>query len=440
VTTTRTIPRAAVGRPGFRTRLIIAQVAIVVATVAAITALVAQVQHGQLRAETSDRVLAVAQSLAELPAVRDAVAADDAESLQRTADLLSVAAGVDYVVITDETGARFTHPVASQRGLPVSTSPDRVLAGETFLGTEVGTLGPSLRAKVPIRDDDGLVVGTASVGLLESGVASRLGESMAALAPWMLSALALGVSGALLVGISARRRFARLESELSLLDGQRSVSAALSAHAHEFANRIHVVYGLVSRGESRLALDYIDTFATVGGPDGAGAGVAGSVSGIGEPALEALLAAKSARAGDEGKHLVVTARLGDGGGPRPPDDDLITVVGNLVGNALDAVHSGGTVRVDLQRSGRSVVAVVADDGPGIDPGDRARVFERGFSTKAGASSAGAERGIGLALVRQIVDRRGGQVSIDQEADAGARFTVRLPVATPAALPGRAGSR
>lgn len=125
--------------------------------------------------------------------------------------------------------------------------------------------------------------------------------------------------------------------------------------------------------------------------------------------------------------------------------DLVTILGNLIDNAVDAASEAvtgvpGTGSVPGQRgagNGRATRARVtvtalagegelllrvADTGAGIDPADAAEVFERGWSTH------GAGRGIGLALVQQAVHRNGGTVALDGGADGGARFTVRLPLA------------
>lgn len=120
-----------------------------------------------------------------------------------------------------------------------------------------------------------------------------------------------------------------------------------------------------------------------------------------------------------------------------PQRDLVTVLGNLIDNAVDAASEAVTgVGVPAQRTGRpararvTVTALagdgelllrVADNGAGVEPADAAQVFRSGWSTH------GAGRGLGLALVRQAVHRNGGTVSLEQGPDGGAEFTVRLPL-------------
>ena len=103
---------------------------------------------------------------------------------------------------------------------------------------------------------------------------------------------------------------------------------------------------------------------------------------------------------------------------------LRTILRNLVDNALHYVPRGGRVQVSLATHGGGLRLVVADDGPGIAPQDRQRVFERFMR---GASRDVAGSGLGLAIVRQAARRMGGEVSLSDGLDGrGCRFDVRLP--------------
>lgn len=100
---------------------------------------------------------------------------------------------------------------------------------------------------------------------------------------------------------------------------------------------------------------------------------------------------------------------------------LAQVFVNLLLNALQARPEGGTVTVAVEREGYEVVAIVADEGPGIPAGDAERLFELWTTTRAGAGS-----GLGLAVSRAVAELHGGTLAADPDAAPGARLVLRLP--------------
>jgi signal transduction histidine kinase len=101
------------------------------------------------------------------------------------------------------------------------------------------------------------------------------------------------------------------------------------------------------------------------------------------------------------------------------------VVNNLIDNALKHGPVGQTVRVGLTRQGQEVRIEVTDEGPGIPAGDRERAFEA-FSRLTPAGGVAGGSGLGLAVVRDLVARHGGRVTVERAAVRGARFVVTLP--------------
>jgi signal transduction histidine kinase len=108
---------------------------------------------------------------------------------------------------------------------------------------------------------------------------------------------------------------------------------------------------------------------------------------------------------------------------------LARVVANLTDNA--ARHATSRVAVSLREDHDRAVLTVADDGPGVAVSDRERVFERFTRLDDARSRDQGGAGLGLAIVREIVERHGGTVVVDDVPDqpSGARFTVTLPLAT-----------
>jgi signal transduction histidine kinase len=104
---------------------------------------------------------------------------------------------------------------------------------------------------------------------------------------------------------------------------------------------------------------------------------------------------------------------------------LKRLVGNLLDNAVR--HAREAVTIALKEDDGVAVLVVADDGPGIAPADRERVFER-FTRLDDARAAGSGgAGLGLAIARDIAERHGGSLGLEDDGSAGARFVLRLPV-------------
>lgn len=390
---------------------------IVLVCVGVTTAIAVAVQERSVREATAERVRAVATSLAALDQVRGALRDADGDlaaatrELQPLADVVERAAGVDYVVITDDRGLRITHPSPEERGRPVSTDASDVLAGGEFLGTETGTLGPTLRAKVPVRDSGGAIIGTLSVGILESRIAEDFDEALGRLLPWAFGSLLAGTLASSLIAAALLRRFRRFDEAARELEGVRRTAAALREQSHEFHTRLHVIHGLVSHGDTDDALAYIAEAAPV-------LTESADDATHDQPLLRATLEALRAELGAVGTRLEtaidVSSELGG---------DVTLVLANLCRNAGEAGSS--LVRCALvERDGR-LHGTVEDDGSGVDPKDVERVFSRGFSSKPDPSGVG--RGIGLDLVRRTVAAHGGTVELGRSALGGACFRFEMGV-------------
>jgi two-component system, CitB family, sensor kinase len=494
-------------------------------------------QYGQ-------RALAVARTVADLPETHQALVTGDPERrLQDLVETIRVDAGLTYIAVADEDGIRLTHPNPERIGERLSTDPSDALAGRTVITTETGTLGPTVRAKVPIFDEDRAVIGLVSAGISTSEINRHTWLSQRPVILLGAGALALGVVASVVVGRRLRRKtFGLAPSEIAtlyehreamllairegvvtldaegritlingearrllgiegdvegvrltdrvrsiqlaaLLDGRyegattivsqgrvlvvsrrpvsvrdrqigavitlrdrteleglvselasvKGMADSLRAKTHEYSNRMHTIAGLIELGyvheaaryatdESRLAQALSESYA----------------NDLGDPTLVALLMSKSAVAAERGIELrvvrdeaMLTARLVDA-------HDAVTVIGNLIDNAFDAVLIGGRdeswVEIDLRADGTTLIVSVRDSGPGVAAEDAAHIFEYGYSTKTSAEDGVRWQGIGLALVAETAERHGGTVSLVPEDRRGASFVVTLGemiAATPA---------
>ena len=482
----------------------------------------------QLDQQYEQRSLAIAETVASNPDIQEELLNGDPGGLiQKSAEQVRVSTGASYVVVTDRAGIRYSHPNPALIGKPVDENPGAVLAGQTWVGVQRGTLGISARGKAPIFYQ-GRVIGMVSVGFLEAAVFDHLVAELPGFAATVLLALGLGVIGSLLLASRLKRQTFGLEPyeiaglleerEASIqgihegaiatdgngtitlandegrrllglpddcvgrrlsqvlppgrllkflsgalkdedevvLSGDRvllasrrairvrgreighvatlrdsteitglarglgvdSLTDALRAQAHEFANRLHTIAGLVQLGRGE------DAMKLIAQTSGLHQELTESLlDRVGDPVLGALLLAKAAVASERGIELRVSDDTMMTGSSLEPED-LISVLGNLIDNALDAAASGGPERwvsVSVIEQGDELVMKVHDSGPGIPEGLEGQVFHEGFSTKSGPGQR--RRGFGLALVRQVAHRNGGDVSVAN--DGGAVFTVRL---------------
>ncbi|MCL7381534.1 sensor histidine kinase [Streptomyces sp. 35G-GA-8] len=206
------------------------------------------------------------------------------------------------------------------------------------------------------------------------------------------------------------------------LDSERGFTQALRSQAHEAANRLHTVVSLIELGRVEQAVEFATAELEL-----AQALTDRVVGAVGEPVLAALLLGKAAQANERGVELELAenSRIDDGVLPSTlPARDLVTILGNLIDNAMDAAQGGEGARITvtaLVEDGELLLGV-RDTGAGVAPGDMDEVFRRGWSTR------GPGRGLGLALVRQAVHRARGTVKLAEGPEGGAEFTVRLPLA------------
>jgi two-component system CitB family sensor kinase len=521
-------------------RLFVLQLAFITLLTTAATVWLIADARSDVDAEAAAKSMTVATSIADNPFVLEFVASDDPTArLEPYAVDLMRDTETDFITIMTPDRIRLTHPDPAEIGRPFLGTVTPALRGQSFTETYTGTLGPSVRAVVPIEDAAGTVVAIVAAGVtvdnISAALASRLTVVLVtAVLTILLGAVAAGLLsrylrrvtwgrgpeemarmfayyegvlhsvreglvlvdadgrlllyndqaaeflalpferpaepvavrdldlppalGALLAGgeravdevyftatnvlvvnqevtvssgparvlgtVTTLRDHTDLQKLTGELQTMRTLSDALRSQTHEFSNRLHTIVALIELGRTREAVDFAANELDVGQE------LADSLlASIDEPVLTALLLGKSAQARERGIELEL--RIDDGLGRVPiAPSELVTIVGNLVDNAMDAVSSDlesesppverPHVLVEIERGEAEVVLRVSDNGAGID--DVALAFSRGYSTKSAGEFG---RGVGLALVDQAVRRLHGTVEARNES--GAVVTVRLPL-------------
>ncbi|WP_018599912.1 sensor histidine kinase [Mycobacterium sp. 155] len=536
------------------TQVLLLQVAVVTLTLGIAGGLLAFMSHQRLADQYEDRSLDMARAIAFAPAVRADVARYDAAPLtqspaltdelahgplQQLATEIQQRTGVLFVVITNNQGIRLSHPSRDQLGRHVSTDPTAALAGHEVVTRESGTLGPSVRAKVPVlAPDSDRVTGEVSVGISTSAVHHQLWTDVRTAAVLVGVALVIGVVGSVLlarrwrgltmglqpsemaelirsqaavlhgidegvlavdstwkttfvndeasrlleigkeagrsvedIGLTPRvlevfraadatpsiatvgdrivvvssrpvtrdsrelgtvlvvRDRTDVESLTRELDAVQLMSTVLRAQRHEFANRLHLLNGLLHGGHVNEAAQYVEELL--------GSGPLGSalpgIEAIRDAFLQAFLAAKAAGAREAGVTLTIGENTWAPGRLALPVD-VTSVLGNLLDNAIYAARTGAkedkVVEVELLQDGSTLHITVADTGDGVASDFVEHVFTEGKSTKPDSGIPGG-RGIGMALSRQISRALGGDIRLSSPGDpdtelCGAEFIARLP--------------
>lgn len=223
--------------------------------------------------------------------------------------------------------------------------------------------------------------------------------------------------------VATLRDRTEIEALGSELETMRTLSDALRAQTHEHANRLHTMVSLLELGRTQEALSFAtkDLELSQQLTDD-------MVSSVDEPVLGALVMGKVAEAHERGVQLDVSA-LGSASVAGIAVQDLVTILGNLLDNAMDAAADGPAprqVELTVEADEEGLDITVHDSGPAIEPAAADNLLRHGFSTKPAGQGG---RGIGLALVRQAVHRLGGTLTINGRR--GAKFEVFLPAAAPA---------
>lgn len=194
-----------------------------------------------------------------------------------------------------------------------------------------------------------------------------------------------------------------------------SFAESLRSQAHESANRLHTVITMVELGRTEQAVEFATKELALSQHL-----IDRLMGTVQEPAVAALLLGKVSQAAEQGVELTVTddTALSETTFDR---HELVTLAGNLIDNAIDAAKESDQpwVEVTVREQGSDLVVQVADSGAGMNPDALATARTRGYSTKSGS------RGLGLALVSQVVARHHGR--LESENTYGSVVTATVPV-------------
>lgn len=205
-------------------------------------------------------------------------------------------------------------------------------------------------------------------------------------------------------------------------EGTKFLVDSMRANNHDFTNKLHVILGLIQIGEYDRAVSYIENISIIQKET-----VSRVMHAVDNPSFSALLIGKIARASEcNVKFILKEDIVFNSDDIDLPSEALVTITGNLIDNALDAMNTSEV----MSKNDRSLIfgvytqpgqllITVQDTGNGIPDKIKDKVFENGFSTK------GSGRGVGLYHTKQLVESLGGSISFESQNGKGTCFMVSL---------------
>nr|BES07213.1 sensor histidine kinase [Escherichia fergusonii] len=254
--------------------------------------------------------------------------------------------------------------------------------------------------------------------VLRDGISRRDEEKTVKDRLLLINTVPIRIDGEIIGAISTFRDKTEVRQLMQRLDGLVNYADALRERSHEFMNKLHVILGLLHLKCYQQLEEYILKTANNYQEE------IGSLLGkIKPPEIAGFLISKISRTTDAGHSLIISNEsLVPDTASEEQKAVLITVLGNLIENALEASGSqkGGEISVALHYRHGWLHCEVSDDGPGITADRINHIFEKGISTK------GSERGVGLALVKQQVEGLGGSITVESEPGVFTQFFVQIP--------------
>lgn len=212
-------------------------------------------------------------------------------------------------------------------------------------------------------------------------------------------------------------KYQKLSEQLA---GSEQYIQALRAQSHEFRNKLQAIYGMIELKQydnvtnfiGKVNANYQKEFGQLNQQ-------------IESPALVGFLTGKINQAKEQKVALTLTS---DSYLPQTIVSDqlnldLIKILGNLIDNALAAIDTSGTIKLELNYDAESktLIIEVTDNGSGISSAVRKQLFKKNYSTK------GKDHGYGLMLVKQIVNNHHGYIDITPCNPHGSNFYLELPI-------------
>ena len=286
-----------------------------------------------------------------------------------------------------------------------------------YTESSIGPSGPQRRTYSAIYDDDGIYRGFIMTIRLQVSITMVTEKIIIMFLLVILASIFIEVSICRVLSIKIKREFLAFTEDF---EGTKFLVDSMRANNHDFTNKLHVILGLIQIGQYEKAVSYIENISIIQRET-----ISKVMNSIENPSLAALVVGKIARASECNVRFTIkegTSYKNDD--ITVPSEALVTITGNLIDNALDAMNMDSSntdkeLQFGAYTKDGELLIIVKDTGPGISKENLEKIFENGFSTK------GTGRGIGLYHTKQLIESLGGKITVESQTGRGSCFMVIL---------------
>lgn len=333
-------------------------------------------------------------------------------------NVVSSLSDVDIFSIVDKNNTRIYHTHHQLINTQYDGDhPDfSIKRSDYFTENSTGPSGPQRRTYSAVYDEDGNYQGFIMTIQLKTSMRSVTIRTILLFLVVTIVAILIELAVCATISKKIKKEFLRFTEDF---EGTKFLVDSMRANNHDFTNKLHVILGLIQIGEYEKAQNYIQNISIIQRET-----VTFVMRNIENPSLAALLIGKIARASE----CNVKFSLKENSTYKEKDIDipseaLVTITGNLIDNALDAMNRSHKeckeLSIGIYSKPGDLLLIVQDSGPGIPKDIREAIFEKGFSTK------GKGRGLGLYHTKQLILSLGGEIFVESQVGKGCCFTVKL---------------
>lgn len=340
------------------------------------------------------------------------------ELCQYMDDVVKSLPDVDVISIVDTSNRRIYHTHHQLINTEYDgTVPDFVIRQNNFYTeNSIGPSGPQRRTYSAVYDEKNFYNGFIMTIRLQTSIHTVTVRTILLFLVVTISAILIELAICATLSKKIKKQFYDFTEDF---EGTKFLVDSMRANNHDFTNKLHVILGLIQIEQYEKAKAYIENISIIQRET-----VSTVMKAIENPSFAALIIGKIARASEcNVKFILQEGLCFKASDIEVPSEALVTITGNLIDNAIDAMNISSNPVKELNfgvfTKNGEMLLLVQDTGTGIPSELKDRIFENGFSTK------GTGRGVGLFHTKQLIESLGGSINLESQKGKGTCFTVTL---------------